>query len=262
MMRKIPVYLLNLLIPQVTNRRYLRRHTAAEPEIQLLPALVPSGKLAIDVGANRGLYVYHLRRLTPKIVAFEPLPPMQQWLRRNYPKLDLRTVALSDGNGLATIRYPKGNFSWATLAATNDLSLADAKIEELSVPLRRLDEFEFPNVGFIKIDVEGHEEAVLRGAERVLDQKPNLLIEVEDRHNPGAPLRLREFLRERGYSGFFIDDGSLVSADLFVPATHAPIEHIGNGGKSGRYINNFIYVPTANAESWAGKMASLLKKAG
>ena len=75
---------LNVLAPSITNSRYLNRYTSGEPEIRLLPALVPAGKLAIDVGANRGLYVHHLLKITPNVVAFEPLPPMQQWLRRNY----------------------------------------------------------------------------------------------------------------------------------------------------------------------------------
>jgi FkbM family methyltransferase len=257
MLRKLAVSVLNRVAPHITNRRYLDRHTAAEPEIALLPALVPPGKLAIDVGANRGLYVHHLRALKAKVIAFEPLPPMQQWLKRNYPDLDLRAVALSDEQGTAAIRYPKGIFSWATLAASNDLALAGAEIEELEVPLRTLDSYAFQNVGFIKIDVEGYEEAVLRGAERLLAQGPRVLIEVEDRHNPGAPLRVRDFMAERGYAGFFLDDGELVSAREFAPATHAPLDHVGVGGKSGRYINNFVYVPESDAGELADKMKSL-----
>lgn len=244
--------------PNLENKRFLEQYSQAEPEIMLLAVLVPSGSLALDIGANRGLYIHHLMKRTDRIVAFEPLEPMQQWLRRFYRNLDLRTVALSDGEGTAVIRYPRGNFSWATLAQSNDLKLADAEIVETEVPLRTLDSFNFKDVGFIKIDVEGYEEAVLHGAGRTLGDFPSLLIEIEDRHNPGSPQRIRALLAERGYAGFFISDGALVSMDQFDPTVDAPLANVGVGGKRGRYINNFIFVPKTRAGSFSAEASRLL----
>jgi FkbM family methyltransferase len=56
------------------------------------------------------------------------------------------------------------------------------------VSVRRLDDIDLGGgVGFLKIDVEGHEEAVLAGASRTLKQSmPAVLVEVEERHHTGA----------------------------------------------------------------------------
>ena len=254
---------LNVLAPSVTNSRYLNRYANGEPEIRLLPALVPAGKLAIDVGANRGLYVHHLLKITPNVVAFEPLPPMQQWLCRNYGgKIRLEHVALSDAEGAAVIRFPRGNYSWATIAPTNRLDLSsgtDARIEEIEVPLKTLDSYDFKNVGFLKIDVEGHEEDVLKGASKLLESRPNLLIETEERHNPGSTSRIPAYLATMGFSGFYLSEGELRPLDEFSPARDQPIESVGYSGKSGRYINNFLFVPTesvATLKTTVRKLAS------
>lgn len=258
MLKKILLPVLNAIAPSITNNRYLKSHTLAEPEIALLPALVPPNKLAIDVGANRGLYVHHLSGIASRVVAFEPLPPMQQWLKRNYPKLDLHHTALSDSAGTALIRYPKGWFSWATLADSNDLGLASMEIEECEVELRTLDSYAFDNVGFIKIDVEGYEDAVLRGSEQTLKQLPVILIEVEDRHNPGSPKKIRDFLDDHGYDGFFLDESRIASVQQFDPAIDARIENVSTSGKSGRYINNFIYLPRDKSKEIVGRIEAML----
>ena len=66
----------------------------------------------------------------------------------------------------------------------NPLSTGDT-VETIRVPLRTLDSYNLSNIGFIKIDVEGHELDVLRGAEVTLRRdQPNLLIEIENRHAP------------------------------------------------------------------------------
>ncbi len=156
--------------PHAMNKRYIHRHNH-ESEISLLSALVPRDMLAIDVGANRGLYIHHISKFSQQVAGFEPLPPMIAWLRRIYGgSVDLYQIALSDSAGEATIRYPRENYSWATMAVSNELEQNDSTIPIVSttVEVRTLDSFEFSNVGFIKIDVEGHEESVLLGAKKTL----------------------------------------------------------------------------------------------
>ncbi|MGO8126768.1 FkbM family methyltransferase, partial [Rhizobium ruizarguesonis] len=64
-------------------------------------------------------------------------------------------------------------------------TLSTQNVEEISVPTRRLDSYQFGPLGFIKIDVEGHELKVLKGSQAILNRDhPNLLIEAEDRHRP------------------------------------------------------------------------------
>ena len=64
-------------------------------------------------------------------------------------------------------------------------------------------------MSFIKIDVEGHEEAVLRGMQGLMRcWRPTVLVEVEERHNPGAVGRVAAFMATHGYQGFFLLAGS------------------------------------------------------
>ncbi|WP_246642623.1 FkbM family methyltransferase [Rhizobium croatiense] len=67
-------------------------------------------------------------------------------------------------------------------------------------------------VGFIKIDVEGHELKVLKGAEAILSRDhPNLLIEAEDRHRPNAVASVIDYLTPFGYSVYCLKDRRLRS---------------------------------------------------
>lgn len=60
----------------------------------------------------------------------------------------------------------------------------------------RLDDIIKDDVGFIKIDVEGHELAVLKGATSLINRcRPVLLVECEERHSPGGTERLFKFLQ-------------------------------------------------------------------
>ena len=58
-------------------------------------------------------------------------------------------------------------------------------------------------VEFIKIDAEGHEESIIRGGLKLIkEQMPNLLIEIEERHNPGSINSVVKILEEMNYSHF------------------------------------------------------------
>jgi hypothetical protein len=54
-----------------------------EPELAILGDIVPAGRTAIDVGANRGYYSYALSRIAGRVEAFEPHPGMAQFARRS-----------------------------------------------------------------------------------------------------------------------------------------------------------------------------------
>lgn len=242
---------LERVAPAYMHHRRLRLAVPAEKEIELLPGLCEPGALAIDVGANKGLYVDHLRALGANVIAFEPHPHMARQLQRFYRgSVNVQNVALSDARGRALLRLPRDNVSWATLARTNRLELADPErgFETIEVEVRTLDEFEFQHVSFIKIDVEGHEEAVLGGAQRTLaSSHPSLLIEVEERHHVGSVDRVAQMLVSMEYEAYFLLDGQLRPFDEFEAAHHQPLGNVGEAGKTGTYVNNFIFVHGARA---------------
>jgi len=237
--------LLDRHAPKLWSRYEYRKLRNSEPEIRLLPKLCRTDGLSVDVGANKGLYCAFLLPVSGEIAAFEPLPTLAQRLQRIFgERIKLHRVALSDQSGTCEIRLPRGNPSWATIDPHNDLALATAEIETHSVPMKKLDEFELKNVALIKIDVEGHEESVIRGALGTIEKwKPALLVEIEERHNAGAIRRVNDLLSSFGYRCMFLDAGTLRSIADFDPAVDQNVTHIGERGKTGRYINNFIFLP-------------------
>jgi hypothetical protein len=92
---------------------------------------------------------------------------------------------------------------------------------------------------FIKIDVEGHERAVLEGGRQILYQHhPVLLVEAEERHTGKEGLEeLFQFLKSLGYNGYFFFNGKKLPLSNFNPALHQNPDLIGKGG----YSNNFVF---------------------
>jgi FkbM family methyltransferase len=114
--------------------------------------------------------------------------------------------ALSDEVGEATLRIYEPLTGRATIESENLLEGCDcSQIYEVAVPRRKLDDYDFDAVGFIKIDVEGHELSVLRGASNTIERhRPLMLIEIEDRHKPNAICNAHNFLGNLGYEGYFL----------------------------------------------------------
>jgi FkbM family methyltransferase len=238
--------------PKLVHARRIRRLTDREQEIKLLPLLCHKAKIAVDVGGNLGLYVHHFKKLCKGVIVFEPIPALQSHLKQQYRDIRVEGVALSDAPGQTLLRMPTGNPSWATIATTNNLELADpvAGLTSIEVPVRTLDSYNFDNVGIVKIDVEGHEEEVLRGATTLLSRdKPNLVVEIEERHNPGSVKRVSNLLLGLGYDGFYYHAEMLVPIGEFSIERDQRVQNVGTAGKVGRYINNFIFVASDRSAS-------------
>src|ERR1700684_3808241 len=187
------------LFPKTMYARRFHTWVKVEPELPLLPALCRKDAVALDIGANEGFFAHHLLPLASSVVAFEPLPLMLSRLRKNYAsKMEIHGVIISDSEGQAELRYPAGGYMSATIAASNSAALESGRVIETVVsPMKTLDSFNLTNVGFVKIDVEGHEEAVLRGGINTLRrEKPNLMIEIEERHAPGSVDRVSTLLED------------------------------------------------------------------
>jgi len=220
-----------------------------EKEMQLLPWLCDKSKVALDIGALGGSYSVHLVRYTKRCIAFEAVPSTAERLRAKLmfcgdPRLQVESTAIGDRSGEAQIRVPMRDMGRSTLAPTNSVgALGDLDI--ISVPVRRLDDYQFGEpVGFIKIDVEGHEEAVLQGAKSLLaEDRPRLLIEIEERHNPGAIERISVVLKSFGYSGYFFHAGLLEPLAHFDAASDQCVGCLnGDPAQRTKYINNFVFL--------------------
>ena len=173
------------------------------PELRAATRLCKPGFGTIDVGANIGIFAWWLARNSDWCIAFEPNPQMVSHIQTVQPGLNVQQVGLSDQESKEILAIPivRGipYSGFASMMPTTALAAHPKQI--LEVPTRTLDSYNLRQVGFIKIDVEGFEERVLKGATNtILMNRPNLLIEIEERHNPGGYDRICAFLGNLGYA--------------------------------------------------------------
>jgi FkbM family methyltransferase len=197
-----------------------------DPHVRLLRRLCDPRRASVDVGAHAGSYAWFLRRYSARCIAFEPNPHFAAVMRRRFPAgVDVHNLALSDHPGTAVLRIPirsaKPDPGRATIEAGNLLSGASGILEEIEVELVTLDRAIDEPVGFIKIDVEGHELKVLQGAVRILrEDRPNMIVELEDRFSPGIVAATFAYLGQHGYHGWFRQPRGFLPIGEFVPELH------------------------------------------
>jgi FkbM family methyltransferase len=231
--------------------RRLARWGTYEPEYYLLDHLVDPARAAIDIGANEGIYAGRMAQLCARVHCFEPIPWFAVALRKKLPpSVVVHECALSNRTGSGELRIPYNNdvemHGTATLETENPLP-GSTHVKPVPCRLERLDDVIAEPVGFMKIDVEGHELAILEGAERILRaHRPVLLVESETRHNRAAPQSIFDFLTGLGYVGFFQKQHRLHGISAFDPATDQRPENIRS--EANAYVNNFIFVPGAIAQ--------------
>lgn len=158
-------------------RRYQRDAHAMRV---LLTSVLRPDSSAIDVGAHAGVVLREIVRVAPhgRHLAFEPIPKRHVQLQAAFPGVDVRQAALSDTAGRAEFSYVTDDDGYSGLRLRRDLGPAAASVEQIQVSVARLDD-ELPQ-GFapalIKIDVEGAEVNVLRGALETLHRHRPVVI--------------------------------------------------------------------------------------
>jgi FkbM family methyltransferase len=264
---------LRALMPQpILNWREARFYGRyGEVELHLLEFLCRRNADAIDVGANDGSYVHYLRRYARHVFAYEPMPSLVDALREKFPRrVTVEAMALSDRSGTVELRSPVVNGVVITGCSTisDEAAATYPGLRAIEVPMQRLDDVYRGNVGFIKIDVEGHEQAVLDGAvETIRRCRPRILVEIDDRMSPGGLERAHGYFTDLGYRGFFVHDGHIKPIERFsidrmqhpanLPDLTAPLQA---RQRFGRYIYNFIFLPSQEPELTMWKMSERLHK--
>lgn len=240
----------------------VRAHDVAQPtvevELSVAPRLCNPEKISLDIGADLGGYASLICSYSARCIAFEPRQENAASIRNLAANKGLRIavepVALSDTEGMTELRVLTRDPGRSTIEPSNNLEDSDGSPRSsVSVIKKCLDSYGLKNVGFIKIDVEGHELAVLVGARNTIEASmPNLLIEIEERHSPGAIDAVGLFLTGLGYEGFFIVNGEVRPFSEFDKAVHQDPANIG-GWRSGwrrfgTYINNFFFLPAGSGD--------------
>jgi FkbM family methyltransferase len=197
----------------------------------VLASLLREDSSAVDVGANEGDVLDWIVQLAPRgsHVAFEPIAALHERLVRRFPGVDVRRSAVSDEAGEAEFNQVLDAPAYSGLRQRRDLPGGAQRVERVSVRTERLDDVlaDGPPPKLIKIDVEGAELGVLRGAVQTLERhRPHVVFE----HGAGGadlygtrPTDVFDLLRDAGLRIFDLDGEGPYSRARFEEVFSEPV---------------------------------------
>jgi len=172
---------------------------------QALKEFLRAGETFIDVGCNKGDFSLLASRLVGpqgRVLAFEPHPENCRWIRKSIAKNDYRNIdlyefALSDANGATQLHLGEKS-------GTHTLRAGRLQREKgtLEIKTRRLDdllqEIRFHrSIKAMKIDVEGAELDVLKGARETIARNPGIVLFLDVHPHLGVdPKQVCDYLRD------------------------------------------------------------------
>jgi len=168
-------------------------------------AHVNKWNLAIDIGANIGLWSRDLTSFFNKTICFEPNLSCMKCLKKNiiFEKALIYNYALGSKNEEKKLFTPKNSGGSSFINKTKIGFNSDgSKIygkwpngtNQQSVKVKKLDDFKFIKVDFIKIDVQSYEYEVLKGARKTLELNSPILCMEEDNVKNSKAIRFLESL--------------------------------------------------------------------
>jgi len=139
---------------------------------------IPRKRTMIDIGANIGIFARPSAELFERVICFEPVFKNFEVLQKNlenYDNVELHNLGLGDKDQIVT-------FELQTLKCGHTKQVEEfvpnPEFEKHTGELTTLDQFDFQSVDWIKIDVEGFENAVLEGSRDTIQRnRPWLLLE-------------------------------------------------------------------------------------
>jgi FkbM family methyltransferase len=264
---------LRSLLPQpLLNWREARFYGRyGEVELHLLEFLCQGDADAIDIGANDGSYVHYMRRYSRHVYAYEPMPALAEALRRKFPRdVTIEDIALSNQVGTVELNMPVVDgvvvMGCSTVSPCAAATYPDHR--GIEVRMDRLDNVYRGHAAIIKIDVEGHELAVLDGALETISRcRPRVLVELLETLAPGCVEKARTYFERLGYRGYFVHEGELKPIELFslatmqnpanMPDLTAPLQA---RQRFGRFIYNFIFLPPQEPDLTLWRMKERLRE--
>jgi len=193
-----------------------------ETELLFIRRYLNEDDIFIDIGANIGLFSLHAAQVIGKkgkVIAFEPTPVTYSRLLLNVSLnhfneiVTCNNLGLSDKKGLLKMNISNNGYdAWNTFALPTETFFN----EQIDVPVETLDNYlsdhniSISNISFIKVDVEGWEAYVIRGASNFLKNKdaPSLLVEFTEENAFAAGTNcyeLYDLIKSFGYNWYTYD---------------------------------------------------------
>ena len=220
--------------------RAWRERRKGEREIKIIPSLLANCNRAIDIGANVGVWSYWLSKHAKQVESFEPNPKIFNALKNiKINNVNSYNIALSNKSGSVNLLIPKGSKGFSNQGASLSPIKVQGAHKSISIEAKCLDEYNFLDVNFIKIDVEGHEHEVIEGAQETIKKfKPTMVIEMEEKHNQ-IPIEAQiSSVEKLGYQCCVLINEKIIKIDkIDLDKFHR------NPTNRDSYLFNFIFYP-------------------
>lgn len=214
---------------------------------RLLAQLCRPNDVFVDVGAHIGSVIAEVRHNCPsaRIVAFEAMPDKVAWLTRKFPTATVHCCALSDQTGEAEFFVNLSQSGYSSLAEQQ------GSVRRIKVDRKRMDDL-LDWADLIKIDVEGAELGVLRGAAKLIEKcQPLIMFE-------SGPHDVLGFTKE-GMFNFFSERnyGLLAPNRLAHRSSVMTLDSFLDGHEYPRRTTNYFAVPMTRLDEFRMRAASL-----
>ncbi|MBO3698540.1 FkbM family methyltransferase [Roseivirga sp. E12] len=231
------------------------RYKDDAPELGYILKNINSGDSVLDIGTHKGGYLHWLRKAvgdSGSVIAFEPQPSLYKYVSEainayGYKNITLHHAGVSSRESTLELFIPKAE-GLTSPGATFEKRHDTKDGHFITVPVIQLDKLLMDRVkpvNFIKMDVEGHELQVFKGANDILTvDRPKLIFECENRHLNSIKVEdVFEYLKSLDYQGFFFLNGKLTSIDQFDASKHQAIDDNKEIINKQLYSNNFVFEP-------------------
>jgi len=253
-------FLINLAYkywPSLYKKRYYKTLNSlstgnykCEPELLYIQQELQLDSVFIDIGTNKGIYLYQAEKVikSGKIFGFEPNESLVKYIQPLFPKVQLFTYAVSSKTGTSVLNIPKKGDGLQDTRASLE-AMGDA-VEKIEIKTITLDDWvkqeNISKIDLVKIDVEGHEFDTIKGCATILETtKPTFIIEIELRHAKYPINAIFYFIKGFGYEVFYFDRKTL-RLQPFEVSQMADFQKDAYLNDFNRYINNFVFKANKN----------------
>lgn len=257
----------------------IRRGAWYEAEIELLPLALRAGESAVDIGANFGLYAYHLSKVVGrggKVWSFEPIPFTARTFKIIQRALGFRDnvelVAKGCGERTGRVQFTVPVMATGAISAglvhmgRNDDRAgkgehANYATKEVECEVVALDEFlaGAKDVALVKCDIEGADLFAMRGAKKLLERHhPTVIIEITPWYLEGFGISVKDvtgFFESLGYECYRYDNGSPVGS-YKKHDTHPSRRRLVATKAEEIYEDNWVFIHPERKDRFAALLAS------